>query len=108
MALRTSSSTSDTSAISPLRTPRERAWPRPMRFSEPAAFTSPTAAQTFEVPISNPTMRDAGSNISFNVVALRTSDSGNGGGHRAGVHPFGGNIVGNREVQRGDGLVHPL
>ena len=41
---------SGASTISPLRTPRERAWPTPMMFSAPLSFTSPTTAQTLEVP----------------------------------------------------------
>ena len=51
------------SAISPLRTPRERAWPRPMMFSAPSAPSSPTTAQTFDVPISRPTMMEESSNM---------------------------------------------
>src|SRR5258706_12417144 len=68
MALRMSSEAGDGSAISPLRTPRERAWPKPMMLRAPDGFTSPTTAQTLEVPISSPTMIEDASNISFLVV----------------------------------------
>jgi len=46
------------SAISPLRTPRERAWPRPMMFNPLAALISPATTQILEVPISRPTMME--------------------------------------------------
>src|SRR5437868_6765198 len=58
-----SSAAVEASEISPLRTPRERDWPRPMMFGAPEGFTSPTTAQTLLVPISKPTMMDSGSNI---------------------------------------------
>src|SRR5579884_1967532 len=64
MALRTSSSMAEISVISPLRTPRERAWPSPIKLTAPPAFTSPTTATTLDVPISSPTIKEAGSNIS--------------------------------------------
>jgi len=63
MAARKSSSTCSVLQISPLRTPRERDWPRPMMFSAPSAFCSPTTTQIFEVPISRPAMMLESSNI---------------------------------------------
>src|ERR1700731_1750279 len=98
MALRTSSSAVEASAISPLRTPRERDWPRPMTFNAPAALTSPTAAQILDVPISSPTMSEAGSNIFFAVAVvgfyLRAGRRG-----CARLQPGGGYIIGERKVQ---------
>src|SRR5262249_246554 len=43
------------STISPLRTPREGAWPTPRILIVPSVRLSPTTTQTFAVPISNPT-----------------------------------------------------
>src|SRR5215831_5805742 len=88
--------------ISPLRTPRERAWPRPMMFSPPSAFCSPTTTQIFEVPISRPAMMLESSNIFppdfcwFNRLGRAI--------HRHGTrhHPAHGNIVAHRQIHRGD------
>src|SRR5580704_2008643 len=101
MALRMSSSAFGGSAISPLRTPRDRHWPSPMMFSVPAAFTSPTAAQIFEVPISSPTIREAGSNIFF-PDGLRVDVFGDVQRRRAGRHENGWNVAGHGQIQRGD------
>src|ERR1700704_1879802 len=104
MAWRTSSSARGASAISPLRTPRERAWPRPTMFSAPSALKSPTTAQTLEVPISSPTMIEAG----LNMFPLRSQgfwQPGNRTGREAaGFDPPGGNVVGDRQVQHADGF----
>src|SRR5215468_3199313 len=43
------------STISPLRTPRDGAWPTPRIFIVPSGRLSPTTTQIFEVPISRPT-----------------------------------------------------
>src|SRR5207248_5812986 len=43
--------------ISPLRTPRDGAWPTPRILIVPSVRPSPTTTQIFEVPISRPTMR---------------------------------------------------
>src|SRR5579871_5908826 len=99
MALRTSSSAVGGSATSPLRTPRERDWPRPMMLSVPAALTSPTAAQTFEVPISRPTMSEAGSNI-FTLGVLQVVVFGTGGRHGGEIGQDGRDVAGNGKVQR--------
>src|SRR5207247_7424787 len=45
------------STISPLRTPREGAWPTPRILTVPSGFPSPTTTQIFEVPISRPTIK---------------------------------------------------
>src|SRR5581483_9470015 len=106
MALRTSSSAVGASAISPLRTPRERDCPTPIRLSAPAALTSPTTAQILEVPISSPTIKEAGSNI-FSPVAVRVFDFG-ADGRRCGPRQAGGNVVRHRQIQRDETFVHPL
>src|SRR5260370_32101594 len=95
MALRTSSSAMGASAISPLRTPRERDWPRPMTFNAPAALTSPTAPQILDVPISSPSMSEAGSNIFFAVALVGFYFRARRRGF-ARLHPAGGQIVGER------------
>src|SRR6266581_171748 len=102
-----SSSANDVSAISPLRTPRERAWPRPTILSAPSAPNSPTTAQTLEVPTSNPTMMEEGSNM-FLLGAKGFGQPGRGGGNRAGLEPPGGNIIAYREIKRRDGFADPL
>src|SRR5262249_45802051 len=86
MALRTSSAAAAASAISPLRTPRERACPTPTMFRVPAEFTSPTTAQTFDVPISSPTMMDEESNM-FSFIKGRFGSFGRRRGHTAVVGP---------------------
>src|SRR3954468_23595419 len=45
------------STISPLRTPREGAWPTPRTLIVPSGRLSPTTTQIFEVPISRPTIK---------------------------------------------------
>src|ERR1700730_1892185 len=45
------------STISPLRTPRDGAWPTPRILTVPSGRLSPTTTQIFEVPISRPTIR---------------------------------------------------
>src|SRR6476661_170831 len=45
------------STISPLRTPRDGAWPTPRILIVPSGFPSPTTTQIFEVPISRPTIK---------------------------------------------------
>src|ERR1700681_556623 len=45
------------STISPLRTPREGAWPTPRILIVPSGRPSPTTTQIFDVPISRPTIR---------------------------------------------------
>src|SRR5262249_33784202 len=45
------------STISPLRTPRDGAWPTPRILSVPSGRLSPTTTQIFEVPISRPTIK---------------------------------------------------
>src|SRR4051812_15699723 len=107
MALRTSSSTRGASAISPFRTPRDRDWPTPIRLSAPAEFTSPTTAQILEVPISSPTINEAGSNILFPGV-LQVFRFGENRRHGSRLSPTGRNIIGHVEIERGDGLIQLL
>src|SRR5688572_9753851 len=45
------------STISPLRTPRDGAWPTPRILIVPSGRPSPTTTQILEVPISRPTIR---------------------------------------------------
>src|ERR1700730_17687325 len=45
------------STISPLRTPRDGAWPTPRIFRVPSGRVSPTTTQIFDVPISKPITR---------------------------------------------------
>src|SRR4029077_7987442 len=45
------------STISPLRTPRDGAWPTPRIFNAPSGRVSPTTTQIFDVPISKQTIR---------------------------------------------------
>src|ERR1039457_6460824 len=104
MAFRTSSSACFGSTISPLRTPRERAWPTPMIFSEPSAACSPTTAQTFDVPISRPTMMFESSNI-FPPRWCKCRVLGRNDRRGVRIHPVHRHIVGYRQVRRGDGLV---
>src|SRR5438445_909937 len=98
MALRTSSAAAEGSAISPLRTPRERAWPMPTILSAPAALTSPTTAQTLEVPISRPTIIELGSGIFF-LESGRFDDFQRFRGNEAGFQPAGRQIVGDRQIE---------
>src|ERR1017187_3970091 len=90
--------------ISPLRTPRERAWPRPMMFSAPSGPCSPTTTQIFEVPISRPAMMLESSNM---------SPPGSVGIHRsrrrarcsAGGHPAHRHVVRHGQIRRRDGFL---
>src|SRR5690348_3101448 len=73
-------------------------------FRPPSGLKSPTTAQIFEVPISKPTiMEELESNMSFPVP----KGFGLPGGrlwHSAGLQPGCGNIVGDSQVQAGDGF----
>src|SRR5437588_12260996 len=97
MALRMSSEASEGSAISPLRTPRERAWPTPMMFRAPAGFISPTTAQTLEVPISRPTITEEGSDIFF-LISGGFNHFLSSCRDEARFQPAGWQIVRNREI----------
>src|ERR1035441_6254403 len=107
MAWRTSSSASGASAISPLRTPRERDWPSPTIFSAPSGASSPTTAQTLDVPISSPTMIEEALNMSF-LEVYGSGRPGSRGENRAGLNPTRRNIIGDREIKCGNGLAHLL
>src|SRR6266436_1637295 len=107
MALRMSSEAREGSAISPLRTPRERDWPTPMMLRTPSGLTSPTTAQIFEVPISRPTIMEEGSDISF-LVSRGFNEFLNGHGDKARLEPARRQIVGDREIDRGQMLADEL
>src|SRR5258705_12981388 len=95
-----SSSAMGASAISPFRTPRERAWPSPTMLSA-SPLSSPTTAQTLEVPISRPTIMEEGSNI-FLFVAKGAGQSRRHGRQHAGLQKPGGNVVAHRQIQTRD------
>src|SRR3989442_6921041 len=107
MALRMSSDAREASAISPLRTPRERAWPTPMMLSAPEGFTSPTTAQILDVPVSSPTIIEEGSNIFF-LITRRFDDFLICQGHEPRFEPAGGQIVGDGEVNESQALAAGL
>src|SRR5947207_7242840 len=98
MAWRTSSSAMGAWAISPLRTPRERDWPRPTMLRAPSELRSPTTAQTFEVPISSPTIIEDESNM-FPPGANWLRGFGRGGRQGAGFQPAGRHVVGDRQIE---------
>src|SRR5260370_37930405 len=105
MALRMSSSTAGASQISPLRTPRDFAWPSPTMFRpHESGFISPTTAQIFEAPISNPTMMLEESNIS-SPDALRFNNFGSGRRHDTGVREAQRAVISHRQIQCGNGAV---
>src|SRR5262245_4168273 len=102
-----SSSAAGASAISPLRTPRERHWPRPTIFNPPSWPISPTTAHTFEVPISSPTMMEEGSNMSlFAPRCFRKF--GRGGRQGARLQPAGRDVVAHGKIEGSHGLAHFL
>src|SRR5712664_2238760 len=107
MALRMSSEAREGSAISPLRTPRERDWPTPMMLRTPAGLTSPTTAQIFDVPISRPTIIEEGSDIFF-LVSRGFSELLNGSGDNVCFKPASRQIVRDREINRGQMLADKL
>src|SRR5713101_6162319 len=102
-----SSEATEASAISPLRTPRERAWPRPMILRAPAGLTSPTTAQILEVPISKPTIIEDGSNIFFLVTGW-FEDFLRGHRDKAGFEPAGRQIIRNGKIDGGQVLARCL
>src|SRR6185437_734083 len=105
MALRMSSSTAGASQISPLRTPRDFAWPRPTIFTPAeSGFISPTTAQIFDVPISNPTMMLEESNIS-SPGALRFCRFGRRRRRHARIDEAQRRIVHHSQIQCGNGAV---
>src|ERR1043166_1991422 len=99
MALRMSSAAAEASAISPLRTPRERACPMPIRLRAPAALISPTTAHTLDVPTSRPTMIEPGSNMFTFGCFGRV---GRSRGHEAGFEPASWDVVLNRKIYPGE------
>src|SRR5215831_9156052 len=107
IAWRMSSSAMGGSAISPFRTPRDFAWPSPTMFSALSAPNSPTTAQTFEVPISSPTMMEEGSNMLF-LVAPGFREFGRRRRNGIGLEPTSGDIVADGEVEASNGLAEFL
>src|ERR1051326_4480108 len=107
MALRMSPPATAASMISPLRTPRERAWPTPMTLRTPESLTSPTTAQILDVPTSSPTMTEDWSNM---FLPVDGGFVGPGGGRRdgAGFEPHDGRVVGHRQVEGADDLADPF
>src|SRR4051794_11328476 len=106
MALRMSSSTAGASQISPLRTPRDFAWPSPTIFNpDESGFNSPTTAQIFDVPISNPTMMLEESNIS-SPGALRFCRF-RSRRRRNTVRETQGRVVCHRQIERSDCFIEP-
>src|SRR5262249_26128021 len=105
MACRMSSSATRASAISPLRTPRERACPNPTILSPPSATSSHTPPQTLQVPVSKQTMMEEGSNMFSSGVSQRLGRFGCRGRDSAGFQPTCRNVVGNRQVQGRDYFV---
>src|SRR5438874_13715854 len=102
MAWRISSSASDASPISPLRTPRERAWPSPTILSALSVESSPTTAQTLEVPTSNPTMiEEEGSNM-FLFGAQGFWGFGSDWGNQARFEPGHRKVLPAGEIERAD------
>src|SRR5262245_9741582 len=103
MALRMSSPIMAGLMISPLRTARDFAWPRPMMLSAPFSLHCPTTAHTLEVPSSSPTIIGEGSNMLFFVA--RKIQAGRGADRSRDVLlPAGGNIVRYGQVEWRDGF----
>src|SRR5204863_9129422 len=107
MAWRTSSSAAVVSAISPLRTARERAWPKPTILSAPSALSSPTIAQTLDVPTSRPTIMEEGSNIFF-LDTDRLRGLGEAGREAAWILPTDRHTVADGKIERCDRFAHLL
>src|SRR5437016_10103099 len=107
MAWRTSSSAAVVSAISPLRTARERAWPSPTILSAPSALSSPTIAQTLDVPTSRPTIMEEGSNMLF-LDTDRLRGLGEAGREGAWILPTDRHTVADGKIERRDRFAHLL
>src|SRR5207249_858812 len=107
MAWRTSSSAESVSAISPLRTARERAWPSPTILRAPSALSSPTIAQTLEVPISRPTIIEEGSDMLF-LDTDRLRRFGEVGREAAWILPTERHAVADGKIERRDGFAQLL
>src|SRR4051794_38543597 len=106
MALRISSAVALALTISPLRTPRERAWPRPMMLRAPWSLISPMTAQILDVPMSNPTMTGDELNMFFPGFKALGKEWRAGGkivGGRLG--PARRNEIANGQIQRGEDAI---
>src|SRR5450432_1028469 len=92
------------STISPLRTPRDGAWPTPRILIVPSGFPSPTTTQIFEVPISRPTIKlPLAITAAFLVKTLKWDRLPHREGRRTGVEFFHAGAVGQRLP---DGWLH--
>src|SRR5690349_20012600 len=99
-----SSSASEGSVISPLRTPRERDCPRPTMVRALSAESSPTTALTLGLPISRPlVIEEEGSNM-FLLLARGFGNFGRGHGHQRGFQPFGRNVVADGKIEVPNGF----
>src|SRR5439155_20268024 len=73
----------------------------------PSRSSSPTTAQTFEVPISSPTIMEEESNM-FSLGAKGFRQLRCGRRHGTGFEPAGRDVVADGEVERGDAPFHAL
>src|SRR6478735_8899399 len=90
------------STISPLRTPRDGAWPTPRIFIVPSGLPSPTTTQIFEVPISRPTIKLLlAITVVFLVETLKWDRPAHRQGWGTGVEFFHARTVGKRFLDRG-------
>src|SRR6266436_1399681 len=89
------------STISPLRTPRDGAWPTPRILIVPSGFPSPTTTQIFEVPISRPTIKLLlAITVAFLVKTLKWDRPPHRQRRRAGVEFLYARTVGERLLDR--------
>src|SRR3954464_15408067 len=101
MALRISSAVALALTISPLRTPRDRAWPRPTMFRPPCSPISPMTAQILEVPMSNPTMMGDELNMFFPVRGILRNNRKKSGGRVGGrLDPASRHVISHRQIKR--------
>src|SRR6476620_7798364 len=89
------------STISPLRTPRDGAWPTPRILIVPSGLPSPTTTQIFEVPISRPTIKLLlAIAVAFLVKTLKGDRPPHRQGRRTGVEFFHARTVGKGFLDR--------
>src|SRR6478672_12715039 len=101
MALRISSAAALALTISPLRTPRERDWPRPIMLRPPWSPISPMTAQIFDVPMSNPTMTGDELNMFFPVPGILKKDWRSDGRRVGGrLDPASRHVIPHRQIER--------
>src|ERR1041384_7910564 len=89
------------STISPLRTPRDGAWPTPRILIVPSGLPSPTTTQIFEVPISRPTIKLLlAITVTFLIETLKRVRSPNRSRRGTGVKLLHARAVGQRLANR--------